>query len=96
MFLNQRQRGWRGAVQSDLRNHFIVMETRLTDAGTYVGAPAPATSPSVTVPTADANTYCLEGRHANLTEVWGLRPGGGGVAQGTCAAGTTTTTAAAA
>lgn len=105
VFLNQRQRGWRGAVQSDLRNHAIVMETWLTDQGTYAdptGAPdrpAPAASPNVTVtvPVADANTYCIEGVHAsNTAEVWSLRPGGGGLTQTTCVAATTTTTATAA
>ncbi len=98
VFLNQRQRGWRGAVQSDVRNHAIVMETQLTDAGTYAGAPAPTTSPNVTitVPVADASTYCIEGTHANLTETWSLRPGGGGLVQEPCIATTTTTTAAAA
>ncbi len=103
VFLNQRQRGWRGAVQSDVRNHAIVMETWLTDTGTYAdptGAPdrpAPTASPNVTitVPVADANTYCIEGTHANLTETWSLRPGGGGLVQGPCIAATTTTTAAA-
>lgn len=87
VFLNQRQRGWRGAVQSDLRNHAIVMETQLTDTGTYVGAPAPTVSPNVTVtvPIADANTYCIQGSHANnATEVWSLRPGGGGLTQAAC------------
>ncbi|MBW3548853.1 MAG: prepilin-type N-terminal cleavage/methylation domain-containing protein [Actinobacteria bacterium] len=93
VFLNQRQRGWRGAVQSDLRNHAIVMETWLTDQGTYADAtglpdrPAPSPSPNVTltVPVADANTYCLQGVHANNTaEIWSLRPGGGGLRQTAC------------
>ncbi len=91
VFLNQRQRGWRGAVQSDLRNHAIVMETHLTDAGTYADSvanprPAPVTSPdvTVTVPIADATTYCIQGTHANLTETWSLRPGGAGLTEGPC------------
>jgi type IV pilus assembly protein PilA len=104
VFLNQRQRGWRGAVQSDLRNHAVVMETWLTDTGSYedpTGAPdrpVPTASPgvTVTVPIADGTTYCIEGVHANNTaEVWSLRPGGGGVAQAPCIEATTTTTAAA-
>ncbi len=94
VFLSQRQRGWRGAVQSDLRNHAVVMETQLTDTGTYAGAPAPTTSPNVTitVPVADASTYCIERTHANLTETWNLRPGGAGLSQTPCVAPTTTTT----
>ena len=96
VFLNQRQRGWRGAVQSDLRNHAIVMETQLTDAGTYVGAPAPVESPDVdiTVPTATAETYCIQGTHTNLGETWSLTPGGTGLTQAACGAATTTTAAA--
>jgi type IV pilus assembly protein PilA len=93
VFLNQRQRGWRGAVQSDLRNHAVVMETWLTDTGSYAdptGAPdrpVPTASPNVTitVPIADANTYCIQGSHANNPgEVWSLRPGGSGLRQAIC------------
>ncbi len=93
VFLNQRQRGWRGAVQSDLRNHAVVMETWLTDTGSYADPtglpdrPAPTASPgvTVTVPIADATTYCIQGSHVNnATEVWSLRPGGGGLTQAAC------------
>lgn len=88
VFLNQRRKGWESAVKSDLRNHAIVLETHLTDAGTYVGAPAPsASSPDVTitVPEATADTYCIEGVHANNTaDIWSLRPGGGGLTNVAC------------
>jgi type IV pilus assembly protein PilA len=80
VFLNQRQRGWRSAVQSDLRNHAIVMETALTDNGSYAPPPAPAPSPdvTVTVPVATVDTYCIQGLHANNPgEIWSLRPGAG-------------------
>ncbi len=89
-FLNQRKKGWEAAVKSDLRNHAIVLETHLTDAGTYAGSPPPAaSSPDVTltVPTATADTYCIQGVHAkNPSEVWSLRPGGGGLTKAACAA----------
>lgn len=88
VFLAQRERGWRGSVQSDLRNYAIVLETQLTDTGTYAGAPAPTASPSVTVtaPTATATTYCIQGFHANnATEIWSLAPGSG-LQEATCAA----------
>src|SRR4051812_45814943 len=65
VFLSQRQRGWRAAVQSDLRNYAVVAETRLTDTGSYAGltTPAPNSSPDVTVSVKEATTetYCLEG-----------------------------------
>ncbi|MBW3575773.1 MAG: hypothetical protein KY450_13150, partial [Actinobacteria bacterium] len=73
-------------VQSDLRNHAIVMETQLTDTGTYENAPAPTTSPDVTVsvPTATTDTYCIQGSHTNnAAEIWSLRPGAG-LAQTAC------------
>ncbi len=90
-FLNQRKKGWESAVKSDLRNHAIVLETHLTDGGTYVGAPAPAASSpdvTVTVPTASTDTYCIQGVHAkNTSDVWSLRPGGAGLTKAACAAG---------
>ncbi len=94
-FLNQRKKGWESAVKSDLRNHAIVMETHLTDAGTYVGAPAPtAKSPDVTisVPIESVESYCLQATHTKLgtDQVWSLRPGGAGVVKAACTSGTTT------
>jgi type IV pilus assembly protein PilA len=87
-FLNQRRKGWESAVKSDLRNHAIVLETHLTDAGTYVGSPAPAaSSPDVTisVPTATVDTYCIQGVHAkNGGDIWSLRPGGAGLTKVAC------------
>ncbi len=83
-FLNQRKKGWESAVKSDLRNYAIVMETHLTENGSYAGAFA-ATPPvesgdvTITAPDADAETYCLQGVHAKLTDagaVWSLQPGG--------------------
>ena len=90
VFLNQRKKGWESAVKSDLRNHAIVLETHLTDAGTYVGAPAPAaSSPDVTVsvPVSSVATYCIQGVHAkNTADVWSLKPGAGGLTKTACAA----------
>ena len=93
-FLNQRKKGWESAVKSDLRNHAIVLETHLTDAGTYAGSPAPAASSpdvSLTVPTATTDTYCIQGSHSkNSGDVWSLRPGGAGLTKATCSATPTT------
>ena len=93
-FLNQRKKGWESAVKSDLRNHAIVMETHLTDGGTYVGSPAPAaSSPDVTltVPVATIDAYCIQGVHAkNSGDIWSLRPGGAGLTKAACSTATTT------
>ena len=83
-FLNQRKKGWESAVKSDLRNYAIVMETELTETGSYAAAfattpPVESNDVTLTVPTADAATYCLEAVHAKLTDpgaVWSLQPGG--------------------
>ena len=87
-FLNQRRKGWESAVKSDLRNYAIVLETNLTDAGTYAGAPAPtAASPdvSMTVPVATTETYCIQGVHAkNPSDIWSLKPGGSGLTKAAC------------
>ena len=101
VFLAQRERGWRGTVQSDLRNYAILAETHLTDTGSYEGAatafpPADSASEDVTMamPVATASTYCIEAFHANNTgEEWSLRPGAG-LTEGDCASTTTATTAA--
>src|SRR5439155_25860043 len=100
VFLSQRQRGWRAAVQSDLRNYAVVAETQLTDTGTYEGLPSPApnTSPdvTVTVESATTDTYCLQGVNSkHPTEIWSMRHGGkssgGGLTQAACPGGATPT-----
>jgi len=91
-FLNQRKKGWESAVKSDLRNYAIVMETHLTETGSYLEdaaatpptrpVPAVSTDVAVAVPTGAFNTadvYCLEGTHDKMTDagdVWSLKPGG--------------------
>ncbi len=91
-FLNQRKKGWESAVKSDLRNYAIVMETHLTETGEYTTAfattpPVESTDVTVTAPTADTATYCLQGVHAkNSTEIWSLQPGGGGMTKAACGA----------
>ena len=93
-FLNQRKKGWESAVKSDLRNYAIVLETHLTDTGTYadtatVTKPGPDASPAVTVtvPTATVSTYCIQGVHAkNSSDVWSLKPGGAGLTKAACTA----------
>jgi type IV pilus assembly protein PilA len=78
-FLNQRQRAYRAALQSDLRNAAVEAETYFTDNQTYVGFTLPANfrkNPATTFTTAAANltvnAYCLTAWHANLgsTVIW--------------------------
>lgn len=79
-FLNQRQRGWVAALQSDLRNAAIAQESVFTTTSAYVdddnmtdgtgldGAGFNQ-SPGVTVTTisAGATAYCMSATHTNLT-----------------------------
>ena len=80
-FLNQRKKGWESAVKSDLRNYAIVMETHLTETGSYTPAPASTAGStdvtlSVPVGTLTATGYCLEAFHVNNTgDIWSLKPG---------------------
>jgi type IV pilus assembly protein PilA len=73
-FLGQRERAWRSAVQSDLRNAAVEMESAATDnSGLY-----PAALPDDTVQESDGVTvavdgtssetqFCLTGVHSSLT-----------------------------
>ena len=80
-FLNQRKKGWESAVKSDLRNYAIVMETHLTETGSYTPAPAStagSTDVTLSVPAATltATGYCLQAFHVNNSgDIWSLKPG---------------------
>lgn len=84
-FLNQRERAWRAAVQSDLRNVAVEAETFFTDAQTYAGFTTDAAytgfansdGVSFTVDAADfvANDYCIQASHTGLSETWTIEPG---------------------
>jgi type IV pilus assembly protein PilA len=73
VFLNQRERAWRSALSSDLRNAAIEFETEYTDNGAYpaVLPPAVQLSQGVENPAVTNNpntqTYCVQLEHANLT-----------------------------
>lgn len=88
VFLNQRQRGWRAEVQSDLRNAAIVMETQLTDTGTYADVEVGdfTTSPDTTlaISQATATEYCLTASHETLEEAWTYRSGSPNLSQTAC------------
>ena len=71
-FLNQRESAWASAVESDLRNAAIVMETAATEANGDYPTALPAeieTSDDVTIAytSGNAGQFCLTGTHANLT-----------------------------
>ena len=81
-FLNQRERARRAAVQSDLRNTAVQVETYFTDTGTYanmgnagtivtnyISGANRQTSDGVTITvrgTPTASVYCLQGVHSGL------------------------------
>ena len=72
-FLSQRERGWQAAVESDLRNAAIEMETAATGNGGVYPAALPGTfrnseNVAVTVDaTSSGSQFCLEGDHSSLT-----------------------------
>jgi type IV pilus assembly protein PilA len=81
-FLNQREKAWKKAAVSDLRNAATKMEEHFDDAGTYganttvtpnlvpnTGAYAFKPSENVTLAIVQAGTggYCLTANHAQLT-----------------------------
>ena len=67
-FLNQREKAWKRAAMSDLRNAATVVEEYFGDNGTYVGAAGWKTSDDVTLslPTSSATVYCLQAVHGKL------------------------------
>ncbi len=83
-FLNQREKAWTRAVESDLRDGATLVEEHFNDAGTYadvVGPPAVnvafKNSKDVTVPSnRTATAYCIQGVHARLNggaDQWVIR-----------------------
>jgi type IV pilus assembly protein PilA len=88
VFLSQRERAWRSAMQSDLRNGAVAMETYYTDEGTYSAAGldeafgfSKTVDVEVTAPVATVSEYCLEATHTKFpAETWSISPGRGLVA----------------
>jgi type IV pilus assembly protein PilA len=75
-FLNQRQRAYRAALQSDLRNAAVEAETYFTDNQAYTGFTIPTNfrrNPAVTltVTAAAADAFCITGVHSSLSgQTW--------------------------
>jgi type IV pilus assembly protein PilA len=70
-FLNQREKAWQKAAQSDLRNHATVVEEYFSENGSF-----PATQAAITVKPSDgvtvtlfgdADSYCINANHNKLT-----------------------------
>jgi type IV pilus assembly protein PilA len=83
VFLNQRQRAWNSAAQSDLRNAAIGQETYYTDNSEYAASLADLeavgigfnNSADVTMTvTGDTTTYCMTARHSghSADQTWSL------------------------
>ena len=71
IFLNQKDKAAEAGVKSDIKNASTYLETFYVDAGTYDGAGTYLAAPTtdfkasagnaITVPTATANAYCIQG-----------------------------------
>ena len=102
VFLKQREKGWRSQTQSGLKNAATAMESYATEnngdySGTSIAELAPGAandqgfnSPAdvtVTVTTADATGFCLQGINSNLTgETWSYDSDSGEPVEAACAA----------
>ena len=70
-FLNQREKAWQKAAQSDLRNAAIVAEEHFSENGTYTGLTTASMNNSDNVVlsvinTTGGNSYCLGANHSNI------------------------------
>lgn len=88
-FLNQREKAWKRAAMSDLRNAATVVEEHFSDTGSYAGAAGWKESDDVdvTLESADNTAYCLQAEHAKLTapdNLFHLASADGKVVDGAC------------
>jgi type IV pilus assembly protein PilA len=89
VFLQQRERAWARAAQSDLRNTAVLAEEQFSDTGSYAGLDTTRSTVDVTLtaPTASTTEYCIQAVHAKLTapdNVWHLPSSSGRVTAGAC------------
>jgi type IV pilus assembly protein PilA len=91
VFLNQRERAWERAMQSDLRNAAVTLEDVFSETGSYATWTPAATNVTdgvtLTPGTLNADGYCVGAAHANLPTgpTYFLDSGDGRVQTGTCA-----------
>ena len=90
-FLNQREKAWKRAAQSDLRNAATVMEEGFSDDGTYANVTVADFNVSddvtVTIPTQTATEYCVQAVHTKLTapdNTFSVSSDDGKVSDGAC------------
>jgi type IV pilus assembly protein PilA len=88
VFLAQRERAWRSAAQSDLRNAAVSFETYFTDTGVYSAAAlsssfgfnkTAAVENGVEVAAVNGvadQAWCMVASHTNHAELWYLGSGG--------------------
>jgi type IV pilus assembly protein PilA len=91
VFLQQRERAWARAAQSDLRNTAVLAEERYSETGSYAGTDLTRHTENValTMPTADT-AYCIQAVHALLPageDTWHLPSSSGTVSPGPCGGG---------
>jgi type IV pilus assembly protein PilA len=96
VFLQQRERAWARAAQSDLRNTAVLAEEYFSEFGTYAGTDLTRHTENVqlTMPGSEntASTYCIQARHTLLQsagatpDTWNLRSATGTVTDGACPA----------
>jgi type IV pilus assembly protein PilA len=96
VFLQQRERAWARAAQSDLRNTAVLAEEQFSEFGTYVGTDLSRNTENVTLSmpgsTNTASTYCIEASHDLLVTAgadvttWHLPSATGRVTEGACPA----------
>jgi type IV pilus assembly protein PilA len=92
VFLQQRERAWARAAQSDLRNTAVLAEEKFSDTGSYANMDTGRNTVDValTAPLATTTAYCIQAIHAKLTapdNAWHLPSSSGRVTPGTCPAG---------
>jgi type IV pilus assembly protein PilA len=96
VFLQQRERAWARAAQSDLRNTAVLAEEQFSENGTYVGTDISRSTDDVTLTmpgsTNTASTYCIQASHDLLVasgstpNTWHLPSATGKVTDGACPA----------
>ena len=91
-FLNQRERAWERATQSDLRNAAVAAEEHFNDEGTYVDFDPMDSNTSefvlIELEVESATRYCMQATHENLDGRTFVLDSEVGIAgEGTCADG---------
>jgi len=91
VFLSQREKGYKAAMKSDLKNAAIALESYATDnEGSYVGAVLAtegfraSANTAVALTTLTATGYCMDGTHTLTTATFHYDSDVGAPETGTC------------